>query len=182
VISSEVAKRYAAGLFQLAAEKKIIDQIAAEMMAIGEVCKKDRTLLDFLAAPQIRDQDKDEVVKTVFSGRVSKPVNQLLDLIVRKRRSQFIVEIADEFQDLVLESQGIIKTRVISAVALKDKEISELKKRLEKKTGKRIQMAYYVKPEILGGMIVHLGNQIIDKSIKYQLSLLRDRLLELKVH
>lgn len=182
MISSEVAKRYAAGLFQLAAEKKIIDQIASEMKAIGEVCKKDRTLLDFLAAPQIRDQDKDEVIKAVFSGKVSKPVNQLLDLIVRKRRSQFIVEIADEFQDLVLESQGIIKTRVISAVALKDKEISELKKRLEKKTGKQIQMTRNVKPEILGGMIVYLGNQIIDKSIKYQLSLLRDRLLELKVH
>jgi F-type H+-transporting ATPase subunit delta len=182
VISSEVAKRYAAGLFKLAAEKKIIDQIAAEMKAIGEVCKKDRTLLDFLAAPQIRDQDKDEVVKAVFSGRVSEPVNQFLDLIVRKRRSRFIVEIADEFQDLVLESQGIIKTCVISAVALKDKEISELKKRLEKKTGKQIQMIRKVKPEILGGMIVHLGNQVIDKSIKYQLSLLRDRLLELKVH
>lgn len=182
MISSDVARRYAAGLFQLAAEKKIIDLIASEMMAIGEVCKQDRTLLDFLAAPQIRDQDKEEVVKAVFSGKVSKPVNQFLELIIRKRRSHYIVEIADEFQDLVLESQGIIKTRVISAVVLKDKEISELTKRLEKKTGKRIQMTRNVKPEILGGMIVHLGNQIIDKSLKYQLSLLRDRLLELKVH
>ena len=182
MISSEVAKRYAAGLFQLAAEKKIIDQIAVEMRAIGEVCKKDRTLLDFLAAPQIRDQDKEKVIKAVFSGRVSKPVNQLLELIMRKRRSQYIVEITEEYQDLVLESQGIIKTRVISAVALKDKEISELKKRLERKTGKQIQLTHQVRPEILGGMIVHLGNQVIDNSIKYQLSILRDRLLELKVH
>lgn len=182
MISSEVAKRYAAGLFQLAVEKNMLDLIASEMQAIGEVCEKDRTLLNFLAAPQIRDQDKEEVIKAVFSKKVSDPVNELLDLVVRKRRSQYIVEISEAFQDLVLENRGIIKTRVVAAVPVTDKEVSELKSRLEKKTGKKVLMTIKIDPKILGGMIVHLGNQVIDKSIRYQLRLLRDRLLELKVH
>jgi F-type H+-transporting ATPase subunit delta len=182
VISSEVAKRYAVGLFELADEKKMLDKIASEMKAISDVCKKDRTLLDFLAAPQIRDQDKDQVLKSVFEGRVSEPMRIFLDLIVRKRRSQFLIDIADSFSDLMLENQGIIKTRVISALELSKDEVKGLQSKLEKKTGKKILMTRRVNPAIIGGVIVHLGNQVIDMSIKYQLMLLRDSLLEVKVH
>jgi F-type H+-transporting ATPase subunit delta len=182
VISSEVAKRYAVGLFELAQEKNMVEQIASEMKAIAEVCKKDKTLLNFLAAPQIRDQDKQQVLEDVFAKRVSDPVREFLELVVRKRRSQYLIDIADSFNDLVLESQGYIKTRVETAVPLSDKEGKALEAKLARKTGKKILMRKYVKPEILGGVIVHLGNKVIDKSIKHDLMLLRDRLLELKVH
>lgn len=182
MISSEVAKRYAVGLFELAQEKNMVDQIASEMKAIAEVCKKDKTLLNFLAAPQIRDQDKQEVLENIFEKRVSDPVREFLELIVRKRRSQYMVDIADAFNDLVLENQGYIKTRVETAIALSNKEAKALEAKLAKKTGKKILMNRFVKPEILGGVIVHLGNQVIDKSIRHDLMLLRDRLLELKVH
>ncbi|NIP43779.1 MAG: F0F1 ATP synthase subunit delta [candidate division Zixibacteria bacterium] len=182
MISSEVAKRYAVGLFELAQEKNMIDQIADEMRSIAEVCKQDKTLLNFLAAPQIRDQDKEEVVKSVFADRVSAPVRKFLELIVEKRRSMFLVEIAEAFNDLVLESQGYLKTRVESAIELTSQESEALQKKLEEKTGKKILMTTAVKPQILGGVIVHLGSQIIDKSIQHDLRILRDRLLELKVH
>ena len=182
MISSEVAKRYAVGLFELAQEKKMTDRIASEMKAIAEVCKQDKTLLNFLAAPQIRDQDKQKVLEDVFAKRVSDPVREFLELVVRKRRSQYLIDIADSFNDLVLESQGFIKTRVESAIPLTDKESKALEAKLAKKTGKKILMNRIVKPEIMGGVIVHLGNKVIDKSVKHDLMLLRDRLLDLKVH
>ena len=105
-----------------------------------------------------------------------------LDLIVRKRRSQFLIEIGDSFSDLVLEKQGFIKTRVITALELKKNEVNALQSRLEKKTGKKILMTRRVNPAIIGGVIVHLGNQVIDMSIRHQMSILRDRLLDIKVH
>mgnify|MGYP006303332873 CR=1 FL=1 len=182
MISSEVAKRYAVGLFELAQEKNMIDTIADEMRSIAEVCRQDKTLLNFLAAPQIRDQDKEEVVKSVFAKRVSKPVGRFLEIIIAKRRSQFLVEIAEAFNDLVLDSQGFLKTRVETAIELTEKEAKALQEKLEMKTGKKILMSKAVKPQILGGMIVYLGSQIIDKSIRHDLSILRDRLLDLKVH
>jgi F-type H+-transporting ATPase subunit delta len=182
VISSEVAKRYAVGLLELAEEKNMVEQIASEMKAIAEVCRKDKTLLNFLAAPQIRDQDKQEVLESIFEKRVSDPTREFLELIVRKRRSQYLIEIAEEFNDLVLEKQGYIKTRVESAIPLTEEETKALEKKLAAKTGKKILMNRIVKPDLLGGVIVHLGNQVIDKSIRHDLMLLRDRLLELKVH
>jgi len=182
MVSSEVARRYASGLFQLALEKKMLDRVAEEMEAIGKVCRHDRILLDFLAAPQIRDQEKEAVLRAVFKGRVSEPVEMFIELIVRKRRSRFLIEIAEAFNDLVLESKGVVKTHIESAVALSEKERTALKAKLEKKTGKKILIDYRVRPEILGGVIVHLDHQVIDNSVRHQLLLLRDRLLELKVH
>jgi len=182
VISSEVAKRYAVGLFELAQEKNMLEQIASEIRAIGEVCKKDRTLLNFLAAPQIRDQEKEEIVHKIFEKKVSKPVGVFLDLIIRKRRSAFLIEICEAFDDLVLEQQGFIKTRVVTAIQLTDEESRKLQDKLEKKTGKKILMTRKVRPEIMGGMIVQLGDKVLDKSIRHEMRLLRDRLMELKVH
>ena len=182
MLSAEVANRYAAGLFQLAKEKNIVDQIAEEIKAIGQVCRTDRAFLNFLAAPQIREQEKEEVLHSVFKGRVSPPVMTFLDLIIGKRRSAHLVEIAEKFNDLVLDSRGFVKTRVVTAVPLGDKEAEALKQKLEKKTGKKILMTKKVDPAILGGVIVYLGNQVIDKSIKYQLALLREKLHDLKVN
>ena len=182
MISSEVAKRYAVGLFELAVEKNILDQVAGELVAISDVCKKDKTLLNFLAAPQIRDQEKEQVLNSVFTDRVSKPVKVFLDLVVRKRRSQYLIDICEAFNDLVLEKQGYVKTKVTTAIKLSDKEIKALQAKLEKKTGKQVLMTTRVQPEILGGVIVQLGNQVIDNSVKHELRLLRDKLLELKVN
>lgn len=182
MISSEVAKRYAVGLFELALEKNMIDTIAEEMRSIAEVCKQDKTLLNFLTAPQIRDQDKEEVIKAVFADRVSPPVKRFIDFIIEKRRSKYMIEIAEAFNDLVLESQGFLKTRVETAIELTEEETRALQKKLEQKTGKKILMSKFVRPQILGGMIVYLGSQIIDKSIRHDLQILRDRLLDVKVH
>jgi len=182
VISSEVAKRYAVGLFELALEKDMLDRIADEIRSIGEVFKKDRTLLNFLAAPQIRDQEKEEVIRKIFSGKVSKPVEEFLDIVVRKRRSMFLIEICEAFDDLVLEHGGFVKTRVDTVVELTEEEKKKLKAKLEAKTGKKILMTTRMRPEILGGVIVQLGDQVIDRSIKHEMRLLRDRLMDLKVH
>ncbi len=182
MISSEVAKRYAAGLFELALEKDMLDRIADEIGSIGEVFKKDRMLLNFLAAPQIRDQEKEEVIRNVFSGKVSKPVEEFLDIVVRKRRSMFLVEICDAFENLVLKHRGYVKTFVDTAIKLTEEEKKKLQQKLETKTGKKILMTARVRPEILGGVIVQLGDQVIDNSIRHEMRVLRDRLMETKVH
>jgi len=182
MISAEVAKRYAHGLFLLALEKNVIDSIAEEMKQIDDLLTADRSLLNFLAAPQVSDQDKAAVVRSVFSGKVSRMLEEFLLIVIGKHRNNYLHEIAEAFDELVLDYKGFVKTRVVTAVPLTEPEKKSLVERLEKKSGKKVMAIAEVDASIIGGVIVFLGDQIIDKSVKHQLDLLRDELQAVKVH
>lgn len=182
MIAAEVAKRYAHGLFMLAVEKSLVDVIAEEMKQIDELLTADRSLLNFLAAPQVRDVDKYAALKAIFSGKVSKALEEFLILVVSKRRDAYLHEIAEEFEELVLAHKGYVKTRAVTAVPLTDQEKQSMVSRLEAKSGKKIVLVTEIDPSIIGGVVVFLGNQIIDKSIRHQLDSLKSDLQALKVH
>jgi len=182
MLAAEVAKRYAHGLFLLAQEKNAIDQVSEEMKDIDTLLERDRSLLNFLAAPQVRDQDKISVMRSVFSGKVSKIVEEFLMLVVTKHRDQHIHDIAEEFEEIVLDHKGFVKTQVITAVEITEDEKNRLKDKLEKKSNKKVLIKTRVDEAIIGGVIVVLGDKIIDKSIRYQLQLLNAQLRALKVH
>ena len=182
MITSEIAKRYAHGLFLFALEKNAVDMLAGEIKQVDNLLEADKSLLNFLAAPQVRDQDKFAVVRTVFSGKVSDILKEFLLLIVAKRRDTYLHEIAGAFEDLVLEHNGYVRTRVITAVPISKDQADRLVRKLEAKTNKKVMLYTDVDPSIIGGVVVFLGDQVIDKSIRHQLDLLKDKLQSVKVH
>ncbi|MBU1317623.1 MAG: ATP synthase F1 subunit delta [candidate division Zixibacteria bacterium] len=182
MIAAEVAKRYAHGLFLLALEKNLIDRLAEEMRDLDNLLSADKSLLRFLAAPQVRDHDKFAVMRNVFSGKVSREFEEFLMHVVTKRRNPYLRDIAEAFENLVLEYRGYVKTKVVTAVPMDEKQKETLARKLESKTRKRIMLRTAVDPSIIGGVVVFLGDKIIDMSIRYRLSVLRDQLQALKVH
>jgi F-type H+-transporting ATPase subunit delta len=182
MIAAEVAKRYAHGLFLLAVEKSSVDKIYEETRDLGQILERDDSLLDFFAAPQVTDQDKFAVVRTVFSGKVDRILEEFLMLVVSKRRNPYLQDIIEAFETLVLEHRGFIKTKIVTAVPLSDDEKTRMISELEEKSSKKIEAVTVVDPTIIGGVIVFLGEQIIDRSIRHQLDVMRDALLALKVH
>jgi F-type H+-transporting ATPase subunit delta len=182
MIAAEVARRYAHGLFLLALEKNAVDTLAEEMRDLDRLFDTEKSLLNFLAAPQVRDQDKYAALRTIFSGKVSKILEEFLLLVVSKRRDRFLHEIAEQFDKLVLEHKGFVKTRVVTAVPLSERERESLVHKLQAKSGKRVMLFTEIDASIIGGVVVFLGDQIIDKSIRHQLNLLRNELQAVKVH
>jgi F-type H+-transporting ATPase subunit delta len=182
MIAAEVAKRYAHGLFLLAIEKNTIDLVAEEMRGIDSILQAERSLISFLAAPQVRDQDKQAAVRAIFSGKVSKMVEEFLMLVVSKHRNPYLHEIVEAFEEMVLEHKGFVKTRVITAVPLSDAERKSLVTKLEAKTGKKVTLFTEIDPSIIGGVIVFLGDQIIDRSLRHQLDVLKNELQAVRVH
>jgi F-type H+-transporting ATPase subunit delta len=182
MIAAEVARRYAHGLFLLALEKNAVDLLAGEMRDVDNLLKVEKSLLSFLAAPQVRDHDKVAALRAIFSGKVSKMLEEFLLLVVSKRRDSFLHEIAEEFDELVLEHNGYVKTRVITAIPLSDSEREMLVQKLEAKSGKKVRLYTEIDAAIIGGVVVFLGDKIIDKSIRHQLDLLRNVLETVKVH
>ena len=179
---SALAERYAAALLALAEEKGALEQVAADLAGLVDLFDRDSTLEDFLLAPHVLDEQKEELVRTALSGKVSHLFFDFLLLLLDRHRFGQFRAIARRYQELVEERQGIVRAQVVTAVDLQPTEALRLKAKLEQKTKKKILLKPVVDPEIIGGMIVKLKHQILDRSIAQQLVELKEQLLAVKVH
>ena len=177
-----IALRYARGLFGLTEERKSSDSVQVDFEDLANILKADDSLIQFLAAPQLLDSDKHAVVDKVFQGKVHENLYSLIHLLVAKHRTDFIVEIADEYEILYNASRDIVGTRLITAIPLTNDEINAIRTKLNKLTGRKIDLEPEVDPKIIAGVIAIVGDKIIDRSIRHELEVLREQLLELKVN
>ncbi len=182
MFAQQVAKKYSHALFELAREKNLVDKAWEQFNSLAEYLKKDDTLLNFLAAPQVADQKKHALVEKVFSERLEKPFYAFLVFLVRKRRINFLPEIIEAFDYLVRTEKKLARAACISAVPLTEEERRNVIERLQKKTSLKIELEEKIDKSIVGGMIIMLHNQIIDGSIRHGLNELKNRLMKVKVH
>jgi len=182
MLAQQVGKKYGGALFQLVKDKNIIDTAWEQFDDLAEYLKKEDAFFDFMAAPQIPDRDKEQLVKQVFESRFDKPLFNFLMVLTEKRRINYLLEIIEEFDRLVRAEKGIEKATCITAVPLSEGERSSLIDRLAAKTDLKIELEEKIDQSIIGGMIIILHNQIIDGSIRHGLQILRNRLMNLKVH
>jgi F-type H+-transporting ATPase subunit delta len=182
MIESQVARRYASALFRTAKRVDQVDRILDDLKAIADLLRGDPSLKNFLEAPQILDQYKRELVTTAFKPLVSEALFSFLVLVLEKHRIQYLLAMTAEYERLVKEDRGILQARIITARALDPAFKNRLKEELEKSTDKKIEMILKINPQIIGGIIVILGNKIIDRSIRHQLDELKEEMLALTVH
>jgi F-type H+-transporting ATPase subunit delta len=182
MLAQEVAQKYAHALFLSVRTKNLLDQADEQFMALKTLLQRDRTLLDFLAAPQVTDEKKHALITTVFESRLERPFLEFLRIVIEKRRVKYLPNIVDEFDRLVKAAKGIARVTVTTAIPLNAAEEQGLKEKLVKKTGMKIELEKIVDPAILGGMIVILHDQIIDGSVRHGLEQIEERLGKLKVH
>ncbi len=181
MLAQQVAKKYSTALFNIVQEKGLVDQAFEQFEQLDNLIKSDDMLLQFLLAPHILDQDKTSVVREIFGSRLEPLFVEFLLVLIEKHRIGFLHNIIEEFRERVAVARGIIVARIVTAVPLDEAMRTDLIAKLQAKTGKTIVLDEKVDPDILGGMIVILGDQIIDGSVRHSLSLLKDELMKLKV-
>ena len=177
-----IARRYAHGLFELTEERKASDAVQKDFEDLGNILKADSSLTQFLAAPQLLDSDKHAVIDKIFQGKVDDNLYSLIHLLVAKHRTDFMVEISDAYEELYNASRGIVGTRLITAIPLTDDEINAIRAKVNKLTGHQIDLETEVDPRIIAGVIAIVGDKIIDRSVRHELEVLREQLMELKVN
>ena len=178
----EVAGKYATALFMAVKERDLVIEADEQFLLLKEVVTKDRSLLNFLTAPQVPDEDKERLINSVFGPRLHKLLVQFLLVLVDKGRISFLPEIIEEFDRLVKADQGVGMVTAVTAIPMIDSEVDALKSKLAAKTGLKIELKRKVDPDILGGMIVVMHDSVIDGSVRRGLDLLEDRLEKVKVH
>lgn len=177
-----VALKYARAVFDSALEAGATDPVGADLASLRALEQDDPAFLNYLISPEVLTESKLEFVEKVFKPRVSPLVAQLLRLLVEKARIAFLPVICEEYQRLAEEHRGVLRAEVLSAVPLSDGQATTLKAELDRITGKNVVLEKKVDPSVLGGVVVHLGNQIIDRSLRYGIRRLREGLLHAEVN
>lgn len=161
-----ISKTYGEALFDLCQETNSLDIVEAEITTVKEAFAQNVDLFKFLNHPKITKEEKVAFIEKVLKGRVSDQVTGFLVIIVEKGRYDEIDKIFDYFLAKVREYKNIGVAFVTSAVVLND----EQKKKLEEKllsTTRYVQfhINYEVDPKLIGGLIIRIGDRVVDSSI-----------------
>ena len=166
-------RRYAEAAFQLATRDSSIEKWRRELEQAAAVT--DGELMDVLANPALPLDERLDVTNRVFAD-LSQPVRNLVLLLVRRGRIEQLPRVATEFARLDDQRNGLTHATATSATPLPDDEVRKVAARLEELTGGRVALETNVDPAILGGIIVRIGDRLIDGSVRGRLERLRNQL------
>lgn len=172
-----VAKRYGTALFELAIENKQVDDMELEVKAIMNVFMNEPELLEVLNHPQVTIKNKEKIVEDLFDKNLSNNVLGLINLTIKKGRQNMLIEIFEYFLEKVNEYNNIIKVSVTSIESLTDTQKNDIVTKIETITNKTVVLEEIIDDSIIGGLIIRIGDRIIDNSIKGQLQAMSKDLL-----
>ena len=177
-----ISKTYGEALFELAIEEQKLEVLFEEAKVVRDILRENTDFGKLLNHPKIPREDKIKVAEEVFKGRVSGELTGFLVLIIEKDRSKELDAILTYFIDRVKEEKHIGVAFVTTAIEL-DKAIQlRVKQRLLETTKyKEMEMNYMVDTSIIGGMVIRIGDRVIDSSITTKLNELKKQLLKIQL-
>ncbi len=169
-------RRYAEAAFQVAMRDGTVETWRTELESATAVVGDERALRA-LANPAIPLDQRSVAVAALLKGLASDPVQNLIQLLLRRGRIEELGRVAAEFRRLDDQRQGITHATVTSAAPLTPDELRALATRLEQSTGGRSALATQIDESLLGGLVVRVGDRLIDGSVRGRLERLRNQLI-----
>ena len=172
-----VATRYAKALFALGrkAGKGELDKFASSLNGIGEAYSKSPALAEvFCSSVFTQDEKRKVLTKLSKSLSLHKTVVNFCLLLSERRRMNVLPDIVTAFQALLDVEKGTIRGKLLTAIALDEAKRTAYQAELEKKAGTKLELEFGVAPEILGGVVLKVGDKVLDASLRAQLSILKD--------
>ena len=173
-----VARRYAQALYQEAEANGKDEKVDDDMLAVQESLDASRELDQFFRSPLIARDKKESVIGKLFDGKVDDLIVRLMKLLVQKGREDILPAVIEQYADLRDERLGQVEALVKTAMPMEYDETEDLRKALESKTGKKVRLRIEVEPDLIGGVVVRIGDRVYDGSVQHQLETLRDQLEE----
>jgi F-type H+-transporting ATPase subunit delta len=168
----EIARVYAEALFGVAKEKGKLDSIREQLGEFADALKENHEMQLFFFSPYFSSVEKEEGLAKAVSGAEPELVN-FLDLLLEKHRMPVLFRIRRNYDSLWDKENKRLGVTVTSAVEL-DPEVAErIGSEIEQQTGNKVELQSKVDPDILGGLIVQVGNMVLDTSIRNRLEKLR---------
>jgi F-type H+-transporting ATPase subunit delta len=176
MLKGAIARRYAEAMFEIARRQNSIDRTLEDIKGIAELFSQ-RKLAYLLKEPKVPAQRKESTLRENVGPHVLPTSLNLALLIVQRELVDVMPAIAREFEQFVLDYRNQAVATVTSAAQLDESQQAVVKQMLERQTGKTIIMHTQIDPNILGGIIARVGDQVIDSSVRYRLHALHQDLL-----
>ena len=174
LVSSNLAGRYARALFELADGDKILDKIDEDLKEINYSLGDSADLTKLISSPVIsRDNQLKAMIVVLENMDVSELTKKFIGVVAENRRLKDLPDIIKNFQTRLAERKGEITAEVVASRGLSDVQINEIRDVLGNVTGKSVFIEKIVDEDILGGLIVKVGSQMIDSSLRTKINKLR---------
>jgi F-type H+-transporting ATPase subunit delta len=168
----ELARVYARSLFQVALERGRLDELREQLGQLADALDEHRELAVFFFSPYFSTREKEQSLQHLLEGAEEILLNFLV-LLIENHRMPVIFRIRHEYERLWEEHNRTLPVEITSAIALDQETTESLGRAIGERTGRKVTLAARVDPDILGGIIVRVGNSILDASIRNRLEQLR---------
>ncbi len=177
-MTSEVAERYAQGLFELARENDTIKRKKEQAELLLEAMGDNPEIALLLRAVKITKEEKKDFIEKSFKKVVDGDMIRLMKLLIDKGRIVYLQQILTEYVRLANEELGIVIATVFSARKLSKADMTRIRQALQKKTGKQIVISNHVDPTLIAGIKVTVGNNVTDATMKKKIDSMKEALLK----
>lgn len=172
-----VARRYARALFAVGEKSDELDDYGKELGELAEALHDAPEALLFFKSPAFSPAEKKAVAEKLLEKlSIGATVKNFCFLLADKERLGALPEIVADFQAMLDDKQGVMRGQLVTATPMKQKKQADLVKRLESQTGKKLVLSFAEDKDILGGVVLKIGDKVLDASLRAQLELLRDNI------
>lgn len=178
---SLVGKKYSRALMEVAENESNIDQVYEQFKSVVDILDENKPLWDILVSPTTETIEKKSILENIFKASINGYLYNFMMVVTDKNRIVDLKDIFKEFRDIYFEKKNMVEATIVTAVEIDENLLSKLKDNFEKKYNKTVMVKPEVDPDIIGGLVVYVGDHVIDGSIKRKLSMLRNELKEIKL-
>ena len=168
----EIAQVYARSLFQVAKEHDKLDAVREQLGQFADALQSNRELSVFFFSPYFSAEEKKDGLGKLLDG-VDPTVENFLELLIDNHRMPVVFRIRRDFDHLWERENQLLPVTITSAVALDEATVRSIGDAIGQQTGQRVELSNDVDPDVLGGLVVRVGNSILDASIRNRLENLR---------
>lgn len=179
--TSSVSREYARALFMLGQRTGRLDEIGAELDSLTDLVERRPPIRNFFLSPQLSAQTKVEVLKKALGGRVIPELLKFILVLTSKRREDQLAGIRASYNEELNRFHNRLDVQVETAVGLTENEIEQLRARLSRRLEQTVRLQAAVDPQLIGGLVCHIGDMVYDGSIRRQLQRLANLMLKARI-
>jgi F-type H+-transporting ATPase subunit delta len=168
----QIAEVYSRALFEAARDNGVLDRVHEELGQFADALDSDRNLQVFLFSPYFSSEEKKDGVRRIVSDADERFLN-FLELLAERHRMPTLFRIRRLFDSLWAEENKLLPVTVTSATELDEGLVEEIGARIQEQTGRKVELSANVDPDVLGGLMVRVGNMVLDATIRNRLEQLR---------
>jgi F-type H+-transporting ATPase subunit delta len=168
----EIATVYARSLFEAAQDADKLDAVRDQLGEIADAIEGDRDLQVFFFSPYLTTEDKKEGLSKAVSGADDLVAN-FLELLIENHRMAALFKIRRELDALWDRENQRLPVQIVSAVELDERTVKQIGDQIADQTGQKVELSSEVDPDVLGGLVVRVGNTVLDASVRRRLENLR---------